>query len=382
MSENQSPHDISQLLRDAHNQIKALRARLEEKDRERHEPIAIVGVGCRFPGGANSAESFWKLLADGVDTVRKVPEDRWDMDALFAREGPVPDHAFSRDGSFLDKVDEFDHEFFGIAPAEAIHLDPQQRLMLETAWEALENAGLAADQLKGERAGVFVGAIYADYLIRQLREAGPESINAYYGTGNTLSAMAGRLSYYFGWLGPSIAVDTACSTSLVAVHLACNAIRNNECDMALAGGVNLMLTPEPMINLSKARMMSSTGRCRTFDAGADGYVRSEGAGVVVLKRLSAAEANGDRILGLILGSAVNHDGRSNGLTAPSRQAQASLLRAATRAAGVAPADVGYVECHGTGTPLGDPIEVGAIMDALLDGRPEQRPLALGAVKTN
>lgn len=382
MNETPSPQQIAQLLNEAQRQIKALRARLADREREQREPIGIVGIGCRFPRGVNSAETFWQLLSAGVDAVGKAPDDRWNMEAFFNADSSVPGKHYSRHGAFLDHVDQFDHEFFGIAPAEAVHLDPQQRLLLETAWEALEDAGIAADRLRGSRTGAFVGAIYADYLIRQLRETGFDGINAYYGTGNALSAMAGRLSYHFGWQGPSISVDTACSTSLVAVHLACNAIHNRECDVALAGGVNLMLTPEPMINLSKARMMSSTGRCRTFDAGADGYVRGEGCGLVVLKRLSAAEADGDRVLGVIRGSAVNHDGRSNGLTAPNRQAQASLLRAALAAAGVDPGEVGYIECHGTGTPLGDPIEVGAIMDALMEGRAADRPLALGAVKTN
>ena len=366
------PKDHSSLLKEAHRQILALRARLAEGASDNREPVAVIGIGCRFPGGVHSPEGFWQLLAAGTDAVGTLPEGRWSTDTL----------EYSRDGAFLDNVDLFDHDFFGIAPAEAVHMDPQQRLLLETAWEALEHAGIAADRTRGSRTGVFVGAIYADYLVRQLREAGVDNINAYYGTGNTLSAMAGRLSYHFGWLGPSISVDTACSTSLVAVHLACNAIRNRECDTALAGGVNLMLTPEPMINLSRAHMMSPTGRCRTFDAAADGYVRGEGCGLVLLKRLSAAQADGDRILGVIRGSAVNHDGRSNGLTAPSRQAQAALLRTAADSAGVSPAEIGYLECHGTGTPLGDPIEVNAIADALLAGRSEDNPLALGSVKTN
>ena len=372
--------NAARTLEEADREIEALRARLAIHEGNGTEPIAIVGIGCRFPGGANSAETFWELLLSGIDAIGPIPADRGEM-------GAAPDSTFngnghSRDGAFLENVSGFDHDFFGIAPSEAIHMDPQQRLLLETSWEALEHAGIAADQLRGSKTGVFVGAIYADYLIRQLREGGLENINAYYGTGNTLSAMAGRLSYHFGFRGPSIAVDTACSTSLVTVHMACTAIRNGECDMALAGGVNLILTPEPMINVAKARMMSPSGRCRTFDAGADGYVRGEGAGVVVLKRLSQAQAAGDRILGLIRGSAVNHDGRSNGLTAPSRQAQAALLREAAEAAGVEPSAVGYIECHGTGTPLGDPIEVGAIVDAFLEGRDSAKPLLLGAVKTN
>jgi len=342
----------------------------------RKERIAIVGMGCRFPGGVHSPESFWKLLANGVDAVGPIPSERQSLMNAADATQPV------QYGAFLKDIQAFDYEFFGIAPAEAIHLDPQQRLLLETAWETLENAAIPPDRLKGTRTGVFVGALYSDYLLNQLRDGGFADINAYYGTGNTLSAMAGRLSYTFGWEGPSIGVDTACSTSLVAVHLACNALRNGECEVAVAGGVNLMIAPEPMITLSKGRMMSPTGQCRTFDAAADGYVRGEGCGLVLLKPLRMAEADGDRILGVIRGSAVNHDGRSNGLTAPSRRAQATLIQTALDDAGVVSHQVDFVECHGTGTSLGDPIEVGALIDTFLPGRAPDQPLALGAVKTN
>jgi natural product biosynthesis luciferase-like monooxygenase protein len=370
-----------ELLRHAYEQIRSLRTKLDAHASAASEPIAIIGIGCRFPGGARDALKLWQLMHDGVDTVRHVPRDRFDADALY---DPDPDAAgkiLNRCGSFLEDVYCFDAELFGISPLEAESMDPQQRILLEVAWEALEDAGLNPLGLQGSRTGVYVGMMYQDHLTRQLREFGREKIGAYLGTGSTFSAAAGRVSYTLGLQGPSLAVDTACSSSLVSVHLACQALRGGECDLALAGGVNVILVPEPTINLSRARMMSPTGRCRTFDSAADGYTRGEGCGVVVLKRLSAALAEGDRILGLVRGSAVNQDGRSNGLTAPNGAAQRGLFRDALAAAGVAAVDVGYIECHGTGTPLGDPIEVGSILD-VFGQRPAKRPLALGAVKTN
>jgi natural product biosynthesis luciferase-like monooxygenase protein len=371
----------SALLRRAYEEIRYLRSELDQHEAAAKEAIAIVGIGCRFPGGARDAQSLWQLLLAGTDTVRDVPRERFDADALY---DPDPDAAgkiLNRSGSFLDDVDCFDSELFGISPLEAANMDPQQRILLEVAWEALEDAGIDPLGAQRSRTGVYVGMMYQDHLTRQFRELGRDNIGAYLGTGSTFSAAAGRISYALGLQGPSIAVDTACSSSLVSVHLACQALRNRECDIALAGGVNVILTPEPTINLSRARMMSPTGRCRTFDASADGYTRGEGCGLVVLKRLSAAQADGDRILALVRGSAVNQDGKSNGLTAPNGAAQRALFRDALAAAGVAAADIGYVECHGTGTPLGDPIEVGSILDVFGD-RPAEHPLALGAVKTN
>jgi natural product biosynthesis luciferase-like monooxygenase protein len=369
------------LLRRAYEQIRSLRTKLDVRESAAREPIAIVGMGCRFPGGARDASSLWQLMHDGVDTIRDVPRDRFDADALY---DPDPDAAgkiLNRCGSFLEDVGCFDPELFGISPLEAESMDPQQRILLEVAWEALEDAGLDPFGLHGSRTGIYVGMMYQDHLTRQLREFGREKIGAYLGTGTTFSAAAGRVSYVLGLQGPSLAVDTACSSSLVSVHLACQALRGGECDLALAGGVNVILAPEPTINLSRARMMSPTGRCRTFDSSADGYTRGEGCGLVVLKRLSAALADGNRILGLVRGSAVNQDGRSNGLTAPNGAAQRVLFRDALAAAGVTASEVGYVECHGTGTPLGDPIEVGSIVD-VFGQRPAERPLALGAAKTN
>ncbi len=366
------------LLREAFAQIRHLRAQLEE----RTAPIAIIGAGCRFPGGVDGLESFARVLRAGTDAVGRVPADRWDADAFYDADPDAPGKMHSREAACLSAIDQFDADFFGITRREAEHLDPQQRLLLEVAWSALEDASIPLDRIRGSRTGVFTGLMYGDYVVRALRENGLEGIGAYLGTGGTFSATAGRLAYVLGLQGPTMAVDTACSSSLVSVHLACQALRQGECDLALAGGVNALLTPEPSINLTKARMISPGGRCRTFDASADGYVRGEGCGLVVLKPLARALADGDRVLGVIRGSAVNQDGRSSGLTAPNRIAQQKLLEAALAAAGVASADIGYVECHGTATPLGDPIEVHALREVLGRDRPADRPLALGSVKTN
>jgi natural product biosynthesis luciferase-like monooxygenase protein len=373
--------DTGALLKSAYREIRGLRSRLAESEEARAEPIAIVGMACRFPGGASDAGKLWTLLRDGVDAVGPVPADRWDSDAFYDSDPDAPGKLYVRHGAFLDDIGHFDAEFFGISPLEASTMDPQQRLLLEVAWEALENAGLAPEGLRASRTGIFVGLMYHDYLTKQLREQGMDGIGPYMGTGSTFSAAAGRLSYVLGLQGPSIAIDTACSSSLVSIHLACQSLRNRECDAALAGGANVMVTPEASINLSKARMMSPTGRCRTFDADADGYTRGEGCGLVVLKRLSQARQDGDRILGLIRGSAVNQDGRSNGLTAPNGSAQRALLREALAAARAKPEDIGYVECHGTGTPLGDPIEVNALL-SVYGARNADNPLAIGSVKTN
>ena len=343
------------------------------------EPIAIVGMGCRFPG-AESPEAFWQLLHDGVDAIREVPSDRWDVDAVYDPEPGTPGKMSTRWGGFLDQVDQFDPRFFGISPREASRMDPQQRLLLEVAWEALENAGQAPDRLAGSSTGVFVGVSSYDYSHLQFSD--PERIDAYAGTGNAHSIVANRLSYLLDLRGPSIAVDTACSSSLVAVHLACQSLRSGESDLALAGGVNLILSPELTVTFSQARMMASDGRCKTFDARADGYVRGEGCGVVVLKRLSDALRDGDTILAVIRGSAINHDGRSNGLTAPNGLSQQAVIRQALENAGVAPAQITYVEAHGTGTSLGDPIEVQSLRAVLDEGRPPDQPYLVGSVKTN
>jgi myxalamid-type polyketide synthase MxaC len=346
------------------------------------EPVAIIGMGCRFPGGADDPERFWRQLVEGVDAIREVPPERWDIEQYYDPDPEAAGKMYTRWGGFLERVDQFDAAFFGIAPREAVSMDPQQRLLLEVAWEALEHAGLAPDRLRGSRTGVFVGITNSDYLQLQVKLDDATRITAYTAMGSALNFAAGRLSYLLGLHGPSLAVDTACSSSLVALHLACQSLRQGECDLALAGGVSLILAPEANINLCKARMLSYDGRCKTFDARADGYVRGEGCGVVVLKRVSAALAAGDRVLAVVRGSAVNQDGPSSGLTVPNGLAQRTLLREALGRAGVAPAQVQYVEAHGTGTALGDPIEVAALTSVLGEGRTAAQPLVLGSVKTN
>ncbi len=342
------------------------------------EPIAVVGIGCRFPGGASDPEAFWQLVRAGRDCVTEVPRDRFDVDAVYDPDPAASGRLYTRHGAFLDGVDRFDADFFGISPREAAQLDPQQRLLLEVAWEALERAGQAPDALAGTATGVFVGMMAGDYAgLREEREE-----EGYALSGNDQSFAAGRLSYVLGLHGPSITVDTACSSSLAAVHLACQSLRAGECDLALAAGVNLILSPARSIAYCRLRALSPDGRCKTFDAAADGYGRGEGCGVLVLRRLSDAERRGDSIVALVRGSAVNHDGHSGGLTVPSGPAQERLLRGALREAGVEPATVGYVEAHGTGTALGDPIEVNALGAVLGEGRPADRPLALGSVKAS
>jgi myxalamid-type polyketide synthase MxaE and MxaD len=345
----------------------------------KNEPIAIIGIGCRFPG-ANNPAAFWQLLRDGVDAIREVPADRFDHHAFYDPDPATPGKMNTRWGGFLEQVDQFDPNFFGISPREVLRMDPQQRLLLEVTWEALQDAGQVPEHLAGTQAGVFIGIATNDYGRRQWNDL--ERIDAYSGTGNAMSIAANRISYLFDFHGPSLAIDTACSSSLVAVHLACCSLRNGESTLALAGGVNLILSPAIAINFTKAGAMAPDGRCKAFDARANGYVRSEGAGVVVLKPLSKALADGDPIHAVIRGSAVNQDGRSNGLMAPNPLAQEAVLREAYRQAAVSPGKVQYVEAHGTGTLLGDPIEAKALGTVLGVERPPGRPCALGSVKTN
>ncbi len=344
-----------------------------------NEPIAIIGIGCRFPGAGDPA-AFWQLLRDGVDAVREVPTDRFDHRAFYDPDPASPGKMNTRWGGFLEQVDQFDRTFFGISPREAQGMDPQQRLLLEVTWEALQDAGLAPEHLAGTQAGVFIGIATNDYGRLQWNDL--DRIDAYAGTGNALSIAANRISYLFDLRGPSLAVDTACSSSLVALHLACRSLRTGESTLALAGGVNLILSPAIAINFTKAGAMASDGRCKAFDARADGYVRSEGAGVFVLKPLSKAVADGDPIYAVIRGSAVNQDGRSNGLMAPNPLAQEAVLREAYRQAAVSPGQVQYVEAHGTGTLLGDPIEAQALGTVLGTDRPPGLNCAVGSVKTN
>jgi acyl transferase domain-containing protein len=359
--------------------LKEMRQRIDLLEQDRNEPIAVIGLGCRFPGGVSDAASFWELLRDGRDAIREVPPDRYDVDALYDPTPGTPGKVYSRFGGFLDDLDLFAADFFHISPREAEVIDPQQRLALEVGWEALENAGRAHD-LAGSRTGVFLGVSMTDYGAAIARHALQD--NAYYGSGNTLNSVPGRLSYAFGLRGPSLAVDTACSSSLVAVHLACESLRRRECDLALAGGVNALLDPAVTVNICQARMLAPDGRCKTFDAAADGYVRGEGCGIVVLKRLSDALRDRDQLLAVIRASAVNHGGTSSGFTVPNPAAQQELLVDAWRAAGIGPADLDYLEAHGTGTSLGDPIEVQAIDAALATGREPGQKLAIGTVKTN
>jgi acyl transferase domain-containing protein/trans-aconitate methyltransferase/acyl carrier protein len=359
--------------------IQDLEAKLAKAEQAARAPIAVVGIGCRFPGDVSNAAAYWRLLNEGRDTITEVPASRWDLDAYYDPDPDKPGKTNSRWGGFLSDVDLFDAALFGIARREAEAMDPQHRLLLETAWEALEDAGIAPDGLIGRQIGVFVGLSTSDY--GTLLGAGRDEswIDAYAALGNAPSIAAGRLAYAFGTQGPAMMVDTACSSSLTSVHLAVQALRAGECGTALAAGVNLTLSPALTINFSKARMLAADGRCKTFDAGADGYVRGEGCGVVVLKRLTDAEAGGDRVLAVIRGTAVNQDGRSAGLTAPNGPAQEAVIRAALANAGLSPDAVDAIEAHGTGTSLGDPIEMHALA-AVFAGR--SKPLRVGSVKTN
>jgi acyl transferase domain-containing protein/acyl carrier protein len=369
------------LLQESLSAIERLQARLDASERARHEPIAIIGAGCRYPGGIENPADLWRVVRDGVDAVSEVPADRWDANAYYDPDPQAPGKMITRRGGFLSQVDRFDAQFFGISPREASTMDPQQRLLLETATEALESAGLATDRLAGSATGVFVGITTSDYG-QLLRVGGPEHSDVYSATGSALNAAAGRVSFTYGFQGPCLSVDTACSSSLVAVHLACQSLRAGESDLALAGGVNVILSPDAMVLFSKWGMMAPDGACKTFDASADGFVRAEGCAVIALKRLADARAAGDPILAVIRGSAVNSDGRSSGLTVPNGPAQQAVLRRALSDAMLNPADVDYVEAHGTGTPLGDPIEIEALGTVMRSGREADRPLKIGSVKTN
>lgn len=355
--------------------------RLEELERDLLDPVVVVGVGCRIPGGVSSPDEYWSLLRDGRDAITEIPANRWDIEQFYDPDPEVPGRMATRWGGFVEEHDRFDAPFFSISRKEALSLDPQQRVLLETAWESLEHAGISPHSLGGSSTGVFVGLSTNDYH-GLLLGRGQEEIDPYLATGTAHSIASGRISYILGLQGPNLAVDTACSSSLVAVHLACQSLRNRECDMALACGVNMMLSPEITIALSRSRMMAADGRCKAFDAAADGFVRSEGCGVIVLKRLSRAVADGDRLLAVIPGSAINQDGRSSGITAPNGAAQQAVIREALRRAAVAPADIQYVEAHGTGTSLGDPIEAHSLAAVLGRDRAAGDRLVVGSAKTN
>ncbi len=343
------------------------------------EGIAVIGMACRFPGAVDCA-AYWSLLRRGGDAITTIPPSRWPVDDFYDPRPATPGRMNTRWAGLIEGVDDFDPAFFSIAPREAERMDPQQRLLLEVSWQALEDAGVPASSLAGSASGAFIAVCGGDFGRAQAQDF--QRIDAYVATGGAASIAANRLSYFLDLRGPSLAIDTACSSSLVALHLACRSLRQGECDLALVAGVNLLLTPEMTIAFSQAHMMAGDGRCKTFDAGADGYVRSEGCGVLVLRRLEDARAGGDRIRAVVRGTAVNQDGRSNGLTAPNGPAQQAVIRQSLADAGVGAAQIGYVELHGTGTPLGDPIEVHALKEALVPGRPPGQPLVIGAVKAN
>src|SRR6476646_6615092 len=344
------------------------------------EPVAVIGLGCRFPGEISGPDALWQFLCEGRSSITEVPADRW---VPFDDGSPEVAAALAettRWGSFLSDVDAFDAEFFEISPREAEKMDPQQRLLLEVGWEALEHAGLPPSSLRRSQTGVFAGACVSEYGYLASTDLG--QVDAWTNTGGALSIIANRFSYFLDLRGPSIAVDTACSSSLVAVHLACQSLRMGDSELAIAAGVNLLLSPGIFRGFDQAGALSTTGRCHAFDAGADGFVRGEGCGVVVLKRLGDALRDVNRVLAVVRGSALNQDGRSNGLMAPNPAAQTAVLRAAYANAGVPPHEVDYVETHGTGTLLGDPIEARALGTVLGRGRPENSPLLIGAIKSN
>ncbi|MEO7494769.1 MAG: type I polyketide synthase [Massilia sp.] len=347
----------------------------------RHD-VAVVGIGCRFPGHADDPHSLWRNLLAGADSVGEVPTSRWNADAHFHPKRGTAGKSASKWGGFVDAIDGFDAEFFGISPREAGLMDPQQRMLLEVCWQALEDGGQRPSQLRGAAVGVYMGGFTLDYMLMQMGGVEHRSVEAHTATGSVMTMLANRLSYVFGFQGPSMAIDTACSSSLVAIHLACQSLARGESTLALAGGVNALLGPSYTIAESRAGMLSPTGRSRAFDSRADGYVRGEGAGIVVLKRLADALADGDHIYSVIRASAVNQDGDSDGLTVPSGDAQRAVIASACAAAGVAPSAIAYVEAHGTGTPVGDPIEANAIGAMMGQGRAAGQPCLLGSIKTN
>lgn len=378
--DQQTELKYKEALRRAAGQIQKLDADLKARQAQQQAPIAVIGVGCRFPAGANDADAYWQLLAGGVDAVGPVPASRFAAEQWFdpQRQPKKTGRSYVRHASFIDDVAGFDARFFDITPVEAKALDPQQRHLLEVSWQALQHAGLDPQQLRGSNTGVFVGLSSNDYFKAHMGSLNPDSISAYALTGVHASTASGRLSYFYDWHGPCFAVDTACSSSLVALHQALQSLRAGECDLALVAGVNLMLTPEPFIAFSQLDALAPDGRCKTFDARADGYGRGEGCGVLVLKREADAVAAGDEVLALVCGSAINQDGRSNGLTAPNGLAQQQVIRQALQAAGIQPAEVDYVELHGTGTPLGDPIEAQALAEVFAG---VDKPVQIGSVKS-
>lgn len=359
------------------NALEEAHAQLEAAKGRNHQPLAIIGMACRFPG-VETPEELWARLRDGVDMVTEIPNTRWNIDDYYNMTRPTPGKMYTREGAFINNVDHFDPTFFGISPREAVGIDPQQRLLLEVSWEVLERAGLASEQITNSQTGVFVGIGGEEYgALNNVQD--PAAINIHTVTNGGNSIAAGRIAYNLGLQGPTLAVDTACSSSLVAVHLACQSLRMGECDLALAGGVSLMLDPNAFVALSQMQALSPDGRCKTFDTAADGYGRGEGCGMILLQRLSDAIADGHEILAIINGSAINHDGPSSGLTVPNRHAQEKVLKQALQNAKLEPTDVSYIEAHGTGTPLGDPLELRALAQVFQE---RTRPLLIGSAKTN
>lgn len=379
-----APADANTLspLKRAFLAMEAMQEKIDALEQQRPQPVAIIGMACRFPGGADTPEAFWRNLKNGVHSVSQIPADRWDVDAYYDPDPEAPGKMNTRHGGFIDDVQSFDASFFSISPREAVTMDPQQRLLLETAWQAMQDAGMVRERLSGQLTGVFIGVTSNDHSQISLETGDVSNIDTYHITGNTNNAAAGRLSYVMGLRGPCMAIDTACSSSLTAMHQAVRCLQSGECDAALTGGVNLMLSPVTNLALSKTKVLSPAGCCRTFDQDADGMVRGEGCGVVVLKRLRDAQQDGDRILAVVRGSAVNQDGPSSGLTVPNGPAQEALVRNALKQAGLQADDVDYVEAHGTGTSLGDPIELKALANVYAASRSPRRPLLVGSVKTN